>query len=397
MNRVLLIRYGEIGLKGRNRSQFEDQLQRNMETALSRVKGYSGSKVSKSWGRFYVTHLDADLERECLEALSNVPGIVGISPGVVVEKDLESIKNAAVALLEKDVLGARSPVTFKISARRADKSFSFTSPEINRLVGAAALESIPQLAVNVHNPSIHVIIEIRRKHAYIYRNQVPGPGGLPVGVSGKGILLISGGIDSPVAGYMAMKRGVALDALHFWSYPITGYRARSKVVELCKILGKHYTGLRLFIAPFTEIQTEIMNTCPEKFRVIIMRRMMMRVASRLCKKVGGMAIFTGENLGQVASQTLESLSVIEDASDFPVLRPLICFDKVETVRVAQQIGTYHTSILPFEDCCTVFVPKHPVTRPRLDLVLKMEERMEVDALTERCVRATEVADLDANI
>ncbi len=306
---------------------------------------------------------------------------------------MEAGKKAAIFAGEQAKAQMTPPVTFKVDTRRADKGFPLTSPEVNQALGAAVLKNVPGLGVDVHNPSIHLIVEIRPGRTYICGGQTEGPGGLPVGTSGKGILLLSGGIDSPVAGYLAVKRGVAVDALHFWSYPITGVRARDKVVEICKVLRKFNPDLRLLIAPFTAIQTQTMDKCPEKYRVIIMRRMMMRVASLICRDMGGLAIFTGENLGQVASQTLESLRVIESTSDYPVLRPLICFDKVETVRLAQQIGTYDISILPYEDCCSVFVPKHPVTKPRPDVAEQAERLLDVEALAKECAANTEVFDL----
>jgi len=394
MERVLLIRYGEIGLKGRNRRQFEDKLKQNVVKALSVLDEDAREKVSTSHGRFYVTGLESEeLEKQYLDVLSRVPGIVAISPGLAVDSDLDAIKQAAVYGMELAKAEFTPPVSFKVDTRRADKSFPLTSPEVNQAVGAAVLRNVSGLTVDVHKPAVHLIIEIRSEKTYIYRGQVEGPGGLPVGTSGKGILLLSGGIDSPVAGYLALKRGVAVDALHFWSYPITGIRSRDKVVDICKALRRYSPDMRLLVAPFTKIQTEIMDKCPEKYRVIIMRRMMMRVASIICHKQGGLAIFTGDNLGQVASQTLESLRVIEKVSDYPVLRPLLCFDKVETVRLAQQIGTYDISILPYEDCCSVFVPKHPVTRPRLDAAEKAEELLDVEGLAQECAMSTQVVDL----
>lgn len=394
MERVLLIRYGEISLKGRNRRQFENRLHENIVSALSALDKNARDRVSRSHGRFYVAGLQtAQLETQAIDVLSRVPGIVAISPGFAVDSDLEAIKKAAISAVKLAMEDLSQPVTFKVDTRRADKSFPLTSPEVNQELGAAILRNVPGIGVDVHNPSIHLTVEIRPGRTYIYRGQVPGPGGLPVGTSGRGILLLSGGIDSPAAGYLAMKRGVAVDALHFWSYPITGVRARDKVVDICKVLRKYSPDLRLLVAPFTKIQTEIMDKCPEKYRVIIMRRMMMRVASSICRDVGGLAIFTGDNLGQVASQTLESLRVVGSVSEYPVLRPLLCFDKVETVRLAQQIGTYDISILPYEDCCSVFVPKHPVTKPRLDAAEEAEEFLDVDALVEECATNTEVFDL----
>ncbi len=398
MERVFLIRYGEIGLKGQNRKFFEDMLQKNIQLAMESMDDTTsrnpGVRVTKSYGRFYITGIDARREKPYLEILSAIPGIVGISPSFVAQNNLDAIKDTAVLSVKEAIselypmdtgLNAKTAITFKVHTRRPNKSFPIESPEVNRETGGAILKNVPGLTVDVHNPDILLTVEIRQKRTYVYWNEKPGPGGLPVGASGKGILLISGGIDSPVAGYMAMKRGVEIDALHFWSYPITGEKARDKVVDVCEVLKRFYPGLRLYIAPFTRIQTEIIEKCPEKFRVTIMRRMMMRVATKLGMKTGSLAIFTGENLGQVASQTLESLRTIENAAGLPVLRPLICFDKVETIKVAKEIGTYDISSLPYEDCCTVFVPKHPVTKPRIDLAVEAEKYLPIDELVNECV------------
>ncbi len=397
MKRVLLIRYGEIGLKGRNRKVFEDKLQHNIKKSLEFANLYLNARISKSQGRFYVENFEPQLESRCIEVLSCVPGIVAINPAALVENNFETIKTAVVSIMREALTSFISPVTFKIDARRADKSFPFTSPEINQDLGAVVLENISGLRVNLHKPAIHLKVEVRKGSTYIYYQQINGPGGLPVGTSGKGILLISGGIDSPVAGYMAMKRGVDLNALHFWSYPITSRRARDKVIDICATLRNYNPDLRLFIAPFTKIQTEIMDKCPERHRITVMRRMMMRVASRICENIGGLAIFTGENLGQVASQTIESLKVIEKASDFPVLRPLICFDKVEIIGLARQIDTYDISILPYEDCCSVFVPKHPATKPRLHAVLDAEKQIDVVRLVDECLAGVDVFDLNSSV
>lgn len=409
MERVFLIRYGEIGLKGQNRKYFEDTLQKNIQLAILAMDDtacHSRSiKVSKSYGRFYVTGIDAEKEKLYLEILSGIPGIVGVSPSFVVENSLDAIKAASILSIEQATgelasswgeMATRLAFTFKIQTRRPNKSFPIKSPDVNREIGGAILKNLPGLAVDVHNPDILLTVEIRQRHTYVHWAEKPGPGGLPVGASGKGTLLISGGIDSPVAGYMAMKRGVDIDALHFWSYPITGERARDKVVDICKVLRRFSPKLRLYVAPFTKIQTQIMENCPEKYRVIIMRRMMMRVATRFSRDIGSKAIFTGENLGQVASQTLESLNVIQDTAGFPVLRPLICFDKVETIRLAEKIGTYDISCLPYEDCCTVFVPKHPVIKPRLELAIEAEKHLAIDELVEECVLHIEEMDIRAD-
>jgi thiamine biosynthesis protein ThiI len=388
MEEVLLVRYGEIGLKGENRSEFEDALARHVRQV---VRSEPGARVSRSRGRLYVTGVAPS--RELLGRLSRVPGVVAVNPAFRVGQDLESIEAAAVQASLSAVAAKRPPVTFKVDSRRSDKSFPLTSPEINKALGDAVLRSCPGLSVDVHAPSFTLKVEVRSEGVYLYWDEVPGPGGLPLGTSGKALLLISGGIDSPVAGYLAMKRGVELDAVHFWSYPITSERSKDKVIRLAQALRGYDPRLRLFIAPFTGIQTAIMEKCPERYRVIVMRRMMMRVACRLAVRTGALAVFTGENVGQVASQTLESLGAIEDAASMPVLRPLVCFDKVETVALARKIGTYDLSILPYEDCCTVFVPKHPVIKPRLEDVREAEGGLDVEGLVEDCARSVEEAPL----
>lgn len=388
MDKVILVKYGEIGLKGLNRYEFEDALERNIKVVL---RDFQGTEVTRSAGRLWVAGVP-DYE-EALRRLSRVPGIVGLHPSVMVEKRMDAIEAAAAALMEAETAELTS-FTFKAFARRADKSFPVESPEIARKVGAAVLRAIPKASVDLYSPQIALNVEVREGGAYLYCREIPGPGGLPVGVSGKGLLLISGGIDSPVAGYLAMKRGLRVDALHFWSYPITGEMARDKVAALCRILRGSDPALTLYIAPFTRVQTSIMEHCPERYRVTVMRRMMMRIASAWSSRIGAQVIVTGENLGQVASQTVESLTAIEDAATLPVIRPLICFDKLETVELARKIGTFETSCLPYEDCCTVFVPKHPVTKPKLSNVLEAEKNLPVEELVSDCVEHIEAFPLD---
>lgn len=410
IGQAFLIRYGEIALKGQNRSEFESALERHIRFAL---RDMEGSSTWKAHGRFYVEGVPEERSAEAIERLSKLPGVVSVSPALKAENRIQDIKEACIRAVSaaagnlregmvtgevvtgaRDELTVRRKPTFKIDARRSDKRFPLTSPELNQELGAAVLRAVRGIAVDVHNPDIWLKVEVRDVGTFVYWQEVPGPGGLPLGVSGKGILLLSGGIDSPVAGYLAIKRGVSIDALHFWSFPITGERARDKVVDICKILRNYNPFLNLYIAPFTKIQTAILEKCPERFRVTVMRRMMMRVASRLAEKRRALAIFTGENLGQVASQTLESLRVIEDASTYPVIRPLICFDKQETIKLAKEIGTYETSCLPYEDCCTVFVPKHPVTKPRLEQVLEAEKDLDIPGLVAECVDGIEKFPLD---
>lgn len=407
MEEVLLVRYGEIGLKGDNRADFEEALVRHLKHVIGL---YPDARIQRTRGRIYIKGVPAS--KAVLERLSRVPGVVALSPAVQVSSDIAEIRAAATSMARQAASELartafpgpaaplspvahdggqpkRQPITFKVDSRRPDKTFPVMSPELNRVLGGAILEGCPDLSVDVHDPAFTLKVEVRETGTYLYWDEVAGPGGLPLGTSGRGLLLLSGGIDSPVAGYMAMKRGVAVDALHFWSFPITGERSRDKVVRLAGILRDFNPQLRLYIAHFTDVQTAIIQKCPEKFRVIIMRRMMMRIASRLAEKTGALSIFTGENVGQVASQTLESLAAIEDAAAIPVLRPLICFNKVDTINLAREIGTYETSVLPYEDCCTVFVPKHPVTKPRLEEVREAESSLDVDALVEDCLRKIE--------
>lgn len=384
MQEVLLVRYGEIGLKGDNRSDFEDALIRHLRFA---IREDPGAVVERTHGRLFISGLQS--RDRALHKVSRIPGVVAVAPANRTDADLESMSRVAVDLCKNASCAGRKDLTFKVVSRRSDKSFPLTSPDINRELGRAVLDECPGLTVDVHDPAFTLKVEVRDEGAYLYVDEIPGPGGLPIGSGGKGLLLLSGGIDSPVAGYLAMKRGVSVDALHFWSYPITGERSKEKVVRLASVLREYNPRLHLHIAHFTAIQTAIMEKCPERFRVTIMRRMMMRVASRFALKTGAMAVFTGESLGQVASQTLESLAAIEEAASVPVIRPLICFNKVETIDLARHIGTYDLSVLPYEDCCTVFVPKHPVTRPDLADVLEAESNLDVEPLVEDCVARLE--------
>ncbi len=388
MQEVLLVRYGEIGLKGDNRSVFEEALIRHLRFA---VREEPAARVERTHGRVFISGLTSP--EKALHRVARIPGVVGVSLARRIEKNLDLMKQHAAEVCRDAAAGRPGPRTFKVNARRADKSFPLTSPQINQELGRAVLERCPELSVDVHDPAFNLYIEVRDTGVYLYVDEVPGPGGLPIGTGGKGLLLLSGGIDSPVAGYLAMKRGVAVDALHFWSYPLTGERAKEKVVKLSQVLREYNPRLRLHIAHFTEIQTAIMEKCPEKLRVTIMRRMMMRVASRLASKIGALAIFTGENIGQVASQTLESLAAIQDAATLPVIRPLVCFNKVETIDLARHIGTYDLSVLPYEDCCTVFVPKHPAIKPDLSEVQKAEAALDIDALINDCVDRLEESPL----
>ncbi len=382
MKQLLLLRYGEVGLKGRNRRYFENVLAGNIKKALW---GLENCRVLQGHGRNFV---EAPPEQMpvVLERLQKVFGLVSFSPVAVSGLSLADIKETALRELAKT---ARPGESFKVETKRANKRFPVKSPEVSREVGAYLLAHLPHLKVDVHAPLHRLAVEIRDREAYISAGSLPGPGGLPVGVSGRGLLLISGGIDSPVAGYLALKRGVTLEALHFHSPPFTSARAREKVVDLCRVLAGYGGRIMLHTARFTEIQKELRLKCPDRLQVTLMRRMMFRVAERLAAKRRALALFTGENLGQVASQTMESLAVIESVTNMPVLRPLIGFDKEEIVTLARRIGSFETSIRPYEDCCTVFLPDFPAIRPRPDEVEKAEAGLEVESLVAACLETVD--------
>ncbi|MGI5850861.1 MAG: tRNA 4-thiouridine(8) synthase ThiI [Clostridiales bacterium] len=388
MEKLILVRYGEIYLKGQNRPFFERTLVDNIKKVLG---NYDKAKVFKSQGRIYIEEIP--VERAALDALSKVFGIIGINPAWKTKKDLEYIKNMLKVIVEDalEKTTGENP-TFKVESRRADKTFPMGSMDLNRDMGAFILQNFPQLKVDVHNPDIRINLEIR-EHAYAYHENIPGAGGMPVGTNGKTTLLLSGGIDSPVAGWMIAKRGVRLTAVHYHSFPYTSDKAKEKVIDLCRLLT-HYCGpIRLHVVPFTEIQQELYEKCPDGLLTVLMRRFMMKIAEIIAIKDGAQALITGESIGQVASQTLEALASTDDAVSLPVFRPLIGMDKKEIVEIAEKINTYETSILPYEDCCTVFVPRHPVTKPKLDRVRQAETLVDGEALIERALEGVEVYEL----
>ncbi len=380
MKKVILARIGEIALKGLNRCTFEQRLARNMKAALSDCGACS---VRWSQSRYFVEPENEDFEFDkALEMLSGVFGLVSISPAYVTDSEYDSIsalaKEVAVKAIEK--YGKGGKVKFKIETKRGLKSFPMKSPEISAEIGGDLLEAYnKQLVVDVNNPDFILYIEVR-ENTYIYTDIIPAPGGMPTGSNGRGCLLISGGIDSPVAGYMIAKRGVSLSAVHFYSYPYTSERAKDKVLELAKIVGRYCGGIKVFIVPFTEIQLAIDEKCREELSTVIMRRSMMRIAERVARKSGCSALITGESVGQVASQTMQALYCTDNAADMPIFRPLIGMDKMEVVEIARKIGTFETSILPYEDCCTVFTPKHPKTRPSLSEILEEEKKADFEGM-----------------
>ena len=383
MEKVILVRYGEIALKGLNKSYFVDLLLRNIKATL---KNLSGLKLEKIQGRFIVRLAPEEYEKAVV-ALQKVFGIVSISKAYVIENDFEEMKKLALELMGDQVVTEKT--TFKVRSKRANKAFPIKSMDLNNKMGSYLLENNANLSVDVKKPQIMFHIEVREK-TYIYTDIIPCLGGLPVGCSGKGVLMLSGGIDSPVAGYMMAKRGVEVVGVHFHSYPYTSDRAREKVMELARIMSSYTGPIKLYVVSFTDIQQEQLLKCNEKYTTLLMRRGMMKIAQKIAYMEGAMSLISGESLGQVASQTMESINATNNAVELPVFRPLIGMDKNEIIEIAQKIETFETSILPFEDCCTVFVPKHPETRPKLEKVLEEEAKADVDELIEEAIKNAEI-------
>ncbi|MEE1314717.1 MAG: tRNA uracil 4-sulfurtransferase ThiI [Faecalimonas sp.] len=384
---AFLIKYGEIGIKGKNRYLFEDALMRQIRLALKEVDG--SFQVHRSQGRIYVECEGYYDYEETVEALKRVFGIVGICPVVHVEdKGFDELKKEVVNYI--DQVYPDKHTTFKVEARRGKKSYPKNSMEINCDLGEAILDAFPEIRVDVHKPEIMLHIEVRDL-IYIYSQIIPGPGGMPVGTNGKAMLLLSGGIDSPVAGYMIAKRGVALEATYFHAPPYTSERAKQKVVDLAKLVARYSGPIQLNIVNFTDIQLAIYEKCPHDELTIIMRRYMMRIAEHFAKESGCLGLITGESIGQVASQTMQSLAATNDVCTLPVYRPVIGYDKQEIVTIAEKINTFETSILPFEDCCTIFVAKHPVTKPNLNIIRRSEENLTevIDELMQTALETVE--------
>lgn len=384
MERVLLVRYGEIILKGLNRPIFEDALVRNIRHRLRNEGEY---KIYKSQATIYIEPKEGDDQTDRIhEKLKKIFGIVSIVVAYKTDKSMEGIYNIIPESIG-DVL--KNAKTFKVEAKRSDKKFPLKSPQICEEVGGFILDNYPHLTVDVHNPEVVVHAEIRDDNAFVHTGREKGIGGMPVGTGGKAALLLSGGIDSPVAGYMIGKRGVALEAIHFFSYPYTSDRAKDKVIKLAGIVSEYVGKIKVHVVPFTEIQVQIRDKCPEEYLTLIMRRFMMEISERIARENGCDALITGENLGQVASQTMLALGVTNDAVDMPVFRPLIGLDKNDIVEMAREIGTFDTSILPYEDCCTVFTPKRPATKPRLEKVIKYQQLLDCEKLIEDAVAGVE--------
>lgn len=372
MYKAFLIKYAEIAIKGKNRYIFEDALVDQIKYQLRDVEGTF--KIVKEMGRIFVyAQSEFDYE-ETIEALKRVFGIYGICPAIVLEDEGFEALSKEVAEYVKKVYGDRK-LTFKVNTRRNKKSYPMQSMEVSSALGGVILDACPNMKVDVHHPDVFVNVEIRSK-IYLYSENIPGPGGMPLGTNGSAMLLLSGGIDSPVAGYMIAKRGVKIDAVYFHAPPYTSERAKQKVVDLARLVARYSGPIRLHVVNFTDIQLYIYDKCPHEELTIIMRRYMMKIAEQFAKADGCMALVTGESIGQVASQTIHSLAATNEVCTMPVFRPVIGFDKQEIVDVANKINTYETSILPYEDCCTIFVAKHPVTKPNIEIIRRSEQKLQ---------------------
>ena len=380
MKEILLCKFGEIVLKGANRRFFEDTLCR---TLRFRAKHFGSFTVTASQSTLIIEPNDdmADLDG-MFESVSKVFGIVGISRCAVCEKDMAAIEATVRDYIPQFLIGKK---TFKVESKRSDKRFPLGSIEISREIGGVVLSAVPNIKVDVHNPEIVVQVEIREHYAYIHAGQFKGAGGMPVGTNGKALLLLSGGIDSPVAGYMIAKRGVQIEGIHFESFPYTSERAREKVFELAREISQYTGSFNLHVVSLTHIQEELVKACDEDYFTLLLRRYMMAIADRLAHKLGCGGLITGESLGQVASQTMQAIGVTDPVATLPVFRPCIGLDKEEIVQIARKIGTFETSIQPFEDCCTVFTPKHPRTRPELAKVLAEEQKLDFEALVQEAL------------
>lgn len=383
MQEMILIKYGEIILKGLNRHIFEDKLVKNIRTAVG-----AEARVYKSRATIYAEPAEGADVDVLMQKILKVFGVVYAVRAAVCEKDLEIIGKTVLSYL--NIAGRK---TFKVETKRADKTFPLKSPEVSAEIGGRILDAYPHLKVDVRDPEITVNVEIREAGAYVYAEKQKGQGGMPTGSAGKVMLLLSGGIDSPVAGYMMARRGTCMDAVHFFSPPFTSEKAKEKVLDLARILAQYTGGMRVHIVPFTEQQLQMKAKCPAEHLTILMRRMMMQIACRIAADTGAGAVVTGESLGQVASQTLEAIGVTDACATMPCFRPLIGMDKEDIISVARRIGSFETSILPYEDCCTIFVPKHPTTKPRLERILESEALIDTEGLVQKALEETVYVDV----
>ena len=388
MNEIILLKLGELVLKGLNRRTFEDRLIAN---ARRRLPPHGKFKVYTKQSTMYVEPQSEDCDLDgAWEAMKHLVGVVGLSRARSCEKDPDAMLATAVEYLRDRLAAAR---TFKVESKRADKSFPMTSIQLSQYVGGELDDKYPNLTVDVHHPELTVYLEVRDYAAYVHADPEPGAGGLPVGVNGRAVSLLSGGIDSPVASWMMAKRGLALEMVHFFSYPYTSEEAKQKVLDLAKLLTPWCGRLTVHVVPFTAIQEELRRKCPEELFTVLMRRFMMRIAEGVARRCGAGAIVTGECLGQVASQTMEAMASTQAVMDLPVLQPLIGMDKEEIITIARRIGTFDTSILPYEDCCTVFTPRHPRTRPKLQEVEAAEAPLDIEALVAEAIAGIERIEL----
>ena len=387
---ILIVRCGEVALKGMNKPYFERMLADRIRTNL---RGFEGVDVKRHEGLIFV-RADKRLSMDAIiKETTKVFGVASVSKAIEAEPELDKISEAAVGYMT-ELINTRGVKTFKVEAKRADKNFPVKSPEIGRIIGAKILIGCKVLKVDVHDPDVLLHVDVRHDRTYIYEGKVSGFGGLPLGTNGKGMVLLSGGIDSPVAAWMMAKRGMLIEAVHFHSYPYTSPRAQQKVEELAGILASYCGRFKMHVINLLPIQEQIVMNCPEEETTILVRRFMMKIAERIAEKRDCMMLITGENLGQVASQTAEALVVTDASVTKPVMRPLIAMDKVDIMEKAKEIGTYEKSIEPYEDCCTVFLPKHPTTKPRLERILASESKLDAEGLIEAAVNSAEVINID---
>ncbi|WP_042223195.1 tRNA uracil 4-sulfurtransferase ThiI [Oceanobacillus manasiensis] len=383
----ILIRYGEMALKGKNIKKFTVKLQENVQQKL---KAFPKVKVKRTQGRMFII-LNGEEPTPIIEKCKDIFGIQSLSLAIKVKNEPEAVKEAALFALQN----SEDVKKFKVTVKRIDKNFPIRSQDLNQVLGGHLLSNTEGYTVDVHNPDLEIKVEIRLEATYITSSVVKGPGGLPVGTSGKSLLLLSGGIDSPVAGYLAMKRGVQLEAIHFHSPPFTSDRAKQKVMDLAKQLTAFGGSINIHVVPFTKLQQEVFKEIPDGYAMTIMRRMMMRISEKVCEQESILSMTTGENLGQVASQTMESMNTINEVTNYPVIRPLVTMDKSDIITISQQIGTYDTSILPYEDCCTIFVPKAPKTKPKRDKANYYESTKDFSSLIEEAVSGIEKVKITA--
>ncbi len=383
MKEIILCKYGEIALKGLNKSTFESMM---MKSIRRRLKKFGEINITKAQSTVYVEPVDDNIDvDEVVDRLSKIFGIIKLCRCCVVEKTMDAILNDSIEYIREDMEAAR---TFKVDAKRSDKKFPYKSPDICNELGGKLLETFPHLSVDVHKPDVTVTVEVREKYAFIHAGKLEGAGGIPVGSSGKAMLLLSGGIDSPVAGYMMSKRGAVIDAIHFEAPPYTSERAKQKVEKLAKKMTEYCGDIAFYCVPFTQIQETLRDKCPEELFTILMRRLMMEIAQRIAVREGCQALVTGESLGQVASQTMYAMVCTDAVCRIPVFRPCVGLDKTEIIDISRKIDTFETSILPYEDCCTVFTPKHPKTRPELGAVEAAQARVDWEELIQKAVSQT---------